>query len=788
MKRIPGLDWRWLLVLVSAAGPAWAQQPAVIPEDTPLVIGPGTQGFIAYSGPDDADSFWKCFDDEDVPVGEVAEEVHMRQPGDLASFTFRYYTSGGPPTGGSVTAIVRIYANDANDSITPPAGLIATYTIPGLPHSATGLSFEHTFDVPTPVAVPKDLWFGLELVLPPGSVGSLAGAGFLSDSPAVRYGNSHNLTWFGPSGCVAAPGELVDNSNVPNGGSFFVNYHVVIRVFPADDCDFPIANGDFETGTLASWDSIGSTKALTGFAVGTPPPCGAFQGGVSSGATGPFGPSSITVGPLEAFLGVSSGSLNALTPPNAVTVGSAIRQTISVAAGDTLSFDWNFLTDEPVLVEDEPGVLVPNPFRDFCFVTIGSEATMLADMDSTALTEGSQTAFDRETGLQSFARTFTAPAMVTIGLGAVNQLNTLFDSALLIDCVEVTPGTTDNQPPLCNVDLTQAHIAGFLEVAPGSFVVTEGETLIVVFNGTDPDGDLLMVDAIGIPPGATLAPTTGIAPLASTLTWETSASDKAGAPYVMTVTFTDPGGASSSCQVTVADVNLRPVCMASSQTVECTGPGGALVMLDGAATDPDDPPSALAFQWFVSDADVVLDDPSSATPTGTFPIGVTMATLTVTDGRGGVDVCDVLITVQDTTPPEVMCSTNVAVLWPPNHCMRKVKVVVQATEACAQPGQMLPLTVTVRSDEPDNAPGGGDGNTTGDVNGQNGFSSPVDITSSFTFDPLSGKWKGHVFLRAERQGSGDGRKYTIDASVSDCSGNVATSSCCVVVPHNNCHP
>jgi len=308
--------------------------------------------------------------------------------------------------------------------------------------------------------------------------------------------------------------------------------------------------------------------------------------------------------------------------------------------------------------------------------------------------------------------------------------------------------------------------------------------MVVPFTGSDADGDELMVSLSGAPFGAMIAPVAGPQPLESTLTWTAVAADKAGAPYTATVTFTDASGTSSSCDVTVADVNLRPHCTASDQTLECDGPAGALVTLDGAATDGDDPAANLVFQWFVSDASVVLDDPSAPDASGVFPVGVTMATLTVADGRGGVDVHDVLITVQDAEPPEVQCTTDIAMLWPPRHTMMPVTLVVLATDACAEPGDILPITVRVSSNEPDDADGNGDGAALGDVGGFDGYGAAVDVTSSFVHDPVTGLWTGTVFLRAERAGDGSGRKYTIDVQAMDSSGNTAATSCCVVVPHD----
>ncbi len=772
-----------LFAIFSLTEEAATQESVAIPQDTPHVVGPGTQGFVAYQGVTAApDFYWLCSLAPLTPMGEVAEELHMRQAGDLASFTFSYYTEGGPPAS-TVTAILRVYANDAADSVAPPAGLLATYTIPGLPHAATPTVFTQTYDVPAPVAVPKDLWVSLELVLPPGSAGGLAGAGAFGANPTVRYGTSHNLTWQGPSSCVSAPGTLFDNATQ----GFVANYAITVRVFPDDPCPFPVANGSFETGGLTSWTTAGRTGAIDGVTIGTPPTAGALHAVLVNGTTTtgvgatPGSGTPVPAATIAAFLGVPQATLDGLAGgTGAANEGSTIQQTLTVAAGDTLSFDWNFLTR---------AATPSSTSNDFAFVTIVSgSAVLLADTFFPTFVPSQSLHFLEETGYQTFSYTFASSGSVTIGFGLMDKANTAVNSALLVDSVQLTPGTPANLPPTCSADLSLAQ-TDFLEVSPGAFVVTEGETIVVPFLGSDPDGDNLMVSASGLPGGASLAPISGPAPLLSTLSWTPTAADKAFAPHAIGVTFADPSSATSTCGVVVSDVNLRPVCSASSQTLECTSSAGALVMLDGSASDADDPAANLIYTWFVSDASVVLDDPSLPNASGVFPIGVTMATLTVADGRGGVSVCDVLITVQDSMPPEVLCSTNLAALWPPNHRMVPVSVVVTATDACTDPSAILPITVLVRSDEPDNASGNGDGNTTGDVDGYDGYSAPVDVTSAFTYDALNDRWVGTVRLRAERQGSGDGRQYTIDVLATDSAGNDATASCVVVVPHDRrgCH-
>src|SRR4030095_11182749 len=135
--------------------------------------------------------------------------------------------------------------------------------------------------------------------------------------------------------------------------------------------------------------------------------------------------------------------------------------------------------------------------------------------------------------------------------------------------------------------------------------------------------------------------------------------------------------------------------------VESASDAGTMIQLHGMAIDPDD--AALHFHWDVSDLAVILDDPDTTDPSGLFPIGVTMATLTVTDGRGGPSTCELITTVVDSIPPEVECTSDVAMIWPPNHKMWTVKLVVLATDACSDPSMIDPLTVTVRSSESDDA-------------------------------------------------------------------------------------
>lgn len=219
----------------------------------------------------------------------------------------------------------------------------------------------------------------------------------------------------------------------------------------------------------------------------------------------------------------------------------------------------------------------------------------------------------------------------------------------------------------------------------------------------------------------------------------------------------------------------------SYQTVECDSAHGAVVLLSGQALGAG--AAVVSYQWNAPDT-VLLEDDASATTLALFPVGITEATLTVTDEIGNLAVDTVRIAVFDAVPPEVVCTTDLAALWPPNHQMVKVGVFIAATDACTHPEDLVLLEVIATSNEPDDAAGNYDGDTVGDTDGQDGFAAPVDVTEFFTFNPATASFEGAVFVRAERAAACSGRSYTIRATVLDSHNNLTTSSCVVVVPHD----
>lgn len=190
----------------------------------------------------------------------------------------------------------------------------------------------------------------------------------------------------------------------------------------------------------------------------------------------------------------------------------------------------------------------------------------------------------------------------------------------------------------------------------------------------------------------------------------------------------------------------------------------ASVELDGSGSFDPEGESLVSYTWTWS----VDGTPYSATgmnPTIELPLGVHTITLVVEAGTLNSEPDTVVITVIDNTPPNIDVSATPDTLWPPNHKMQRVKVTVSATDNCDSALDIFLISVT--SNEPDNDPSSGDGNTTHDIQ-------EADI----------GTEDYEISLRAERHADWTGRIYTVTYIAVDSSGNSATANATVTVPHD----
>jgi VCBS repeat protein len=219
--------------------------------------------------------------------------------------------------------------------------------------------------------------------------------------------------------------------------------------------------------------------------------------------------------------------------------------------------------------------------------------------------------------------------------------------------------------------------------------------------------------------------------------------------------------------------NAPPVANSGrDQVVECASPEGAGIVLDGSgSTDPDSTPGTnddiASFEWF-EDYGLATQQllGTGVTLSLTLGLGTHSLTLKMTDRAGAIDTAVVTVTVADTQPPSLTLHTDPATLWPPNHQMIPVRVWWEASDLCDPASVTVQLTAAASS-EPDDAPGNDDGATTGDIQG-------ADIGTPDTA----------LLLRAERNGKGLGRVYTLTYRAQDGSGNATTALATVTVAHD----
>jgi FG-GAP-like repeat len=221
--------------------------------------------------------------------------------------------------------------------------------------------------------------------------------------------------------------------------------------------------------------------------------------------------------------------------------------------------------------------------------------------------------------------------------------------------------------------------------------------------------------------------------------------------------------------------NVAPHAVAVAPgTMECAGASGAAVRLDGSgSTDADSTPGTeddiAAYEWYedfgapgqqLLGVGAILDV--------TLPLGTHAVTLKISDRAGESDTAGVTVTVRDTLAPTLSIQASPSTLWPPNHGMVPVHLVLTASDRCTPaPGVML---VSATSSEPDDAAGNDDGATTGDIQG-------ADL----------GTADSDLLLRSERNGKGPGRVYTLTYRATDAAGNATPGLATIVVPRDPGH-
>ena len=302
---------------------------------------------------------------------------------------------------------------------------------------------------------------------------------------------------------------------------------------------------------------------------------------------------------------------------------------------------------------------------------------------------------------------------------------------------------------------------------------------------------------------------------------------------------------SSGCTLYYDDVDVTFSRLAADagpdQRLEQTSPDGAQVTLDGTGSTAGGGGGAgLSYEW--CEGDTVLG--TEAVITVPLQLGTHTIVLTVTDYSGQTDTDQVVVVVEDTTPPELTCPEDITVEQatgdgtavefnctasdicdaapavvcdPPSGSvfpLGTTKVTCTATDEAGNKSTcsfnvivvdttapeftleilrdklwpvnhklVLAAVVSGVTDICDTAPRVDVVVTSNEpINGPgDGNTEPKDWEVEEP-GPDGGAWK--IWLRAERAGPSDGRVYTIEVTVTDESGNFSVQHGEVVVPHD----
>ncbi len=192
-------------------------------------------------------------------------------------------------------------------------------------------------------------------------------------------------------------------------------------------------NGSFESGSFSDWSTLGSAVVRQG----------SVDLGSSSDSNARFAPTNgsyfaeltsqdQSLSSIESFLGLSNGSINAsfdTEKDNTYTVGSAIKQTVYVSAGQKLTFDWKFKTTDYW------------SYNDSSFVVSGPSSVKLASVSSAG-----------DYGAQSggYEYTFADSGVYIIGIAVFNESDAAANTYLAVDNFKITGSTVNRAPASAN--------------------------------------------------------------------------------------------------------------------------------------------------------------------------------------------------------------------------------------------------------------------------------------------------------------------------------------------------
>jgi len=205
-----------------------------------------------------------------------------------------------------------------------------------------------------------------------------------------------------------------------------------------------VVNGGFETGNIGGWSIAGQGMAKDA-SFGVTPTHGTYAGYIENTGNG-----TVLAADMETALHLPTGTVNTFVSGTS-TRGTVMWQNVAVSAGEVLTFDWNFMSDE---LNEDP------VYDDFAFFSIVGatsgvvDSYLLASRNSSTFTAGGPAGFDGTTGWSTRNYTFTASDTFRIGFGVMNVTDGGHNSALMLD------GITVPEPGMAAVALAGLALLG----------------------------------------------------------------------------------------------------------------------------------------------------------------------------------------------------------------------------------------------------------------------------------------------------------------------------------------
>jgi hypothetical protein len=335
---------------------------------------------------------------------------------------------------------------------------------------------------------------------------------------------------------------------------------------------------------------------------------------------------------------------------------------------------------------------------------------------------------------------------------------------------------SDNCTPNGSITITQSPAAGtMVGLGPHTVTVTAtdaagnsgSDTVVFTVNDTTgptvtaPPDSSASADAncqAAVPnyAAASVASDNCTPPGSITITQSPAAGTMVGlGPHTVTVTATDGSGNTGSDTVVFTVNDTTPPSVTAPPDSSAAADASCMAMVPNYMTNT-----------VASDncgTPTLSQSPAPGTLVG---LGPHVVTVTATDGSGNSASDTVIFTVYDGGAPVITTNGQTIKLWPPNHQYVTVNVtdfVTGVSDSCS-PGLGVGSVIIgqVTSDELEDNPSGGDGNTLNDI-------------------VIAADCKS-VQLRSERDGNLNGRVYTITFIVKDSAGNVGTATAKVIVP------